>query len=618
MSRRLLLLLLTAALALVLGFWAFTPAQAVAVVRWGGYWLTLAAVAVFVAVLVRSLRDEGAAWRRWREWAAPVAVALAAAGFLHLHEPHEFKIVADEVVLQLTAKQLHFAREAAVVGRGYEYAGNFTPLVSYVDKRPLLFPFLVSVLHDLTGFRVANAHFLNAALSAALMLLLLLIGRRIAGWGAGVSAVLLVATIPLVAQNACGAGFELLNLVMILAAIWLGMRAAEQPANDDRLGAFVTSGVLLALVRYESVLFIVPVAAVVVYVWWRQREVRVPWSVAVAPLLLVIAPLQLNVFKLSAAAWQLEDVSGADAPFSFRYFYDNVGHAMNFFLATDGLQPNSVLVAVAGAFGVGLFVLVLYRRSRAIFREQPGHAVLTIFLLGLLAHTLLMLCYFWGKWDDPIIRRLSLPAHLLLVLALVFVWPQLVAHRRRWAILSGAALAYLCSFTIPSNAMHRFTQENFAARSTNWLGEHIRALGDESALGIGRSGRLQWFLQGKSCVDAEDVARRPDALLAHFRNRSFAHILVVQRLTPQFGTGLRRVQREDDLGEGVTLQLIEERAFAPFYLVALSRIVAIDEAKFRAWAADYAARPAPRRVPSDPAAQKAEDEQLLEWLRQLP
>ena len=81
-------------------------------------------------------------------------------------------------------------------------------------------------------------------------------------------------------------------------------------------------------------------------------------------------------------------------------------------------------------------MLVLYRHYRAIFRNSPAEAVHVLFIIGLLVHTGFMLCYFWGKWDDPVIRRLSLPAHLLLVFSLVYVWPRLVPHPRRW-LMSG-------------------------------------------------------------------------------------------------------------------------------------------------------------------------------------
>ena len=419
MTRRILLLGLVSALALVLGFVSFTAPQAVLAVRYAGYWIVLVATVWFGYHLGRSLRSDWPAVRAWRTWWRPGLVLLAATVILHVQERHEFKIVADEVVLQLTAQRMHFAREAGVVLRGYDYAGNFTPFVVNVDKRPLFFPFLLSLVHDFTGYRVGNAFVLNAALSLALMALAMLVARRIGGWGAACAAVLLLAGVPLVAQSACGSGFDLLNLVMILLVWWLGLRYADEPQNDDRLAAFVLGAILLAQVRYESVLFLLPVGATLIYLWRRSRQIRLPAAVLAAPLLLLVVPWQYNVFKVLNTYWQLNDVQGATSPFGLQYFYENVGHAMNFFLCFDGTQPNSWLVGLAGTLGVGFFVLVLYRHHRAIFRDAPVEAVHVIFLVGLVVHTGFMLCYFWGRWDDPVIRRLSLPAHLLLVFSLI-------------------------------------------------------------------------------------------------------------------------------------------------------------------------------------------------------
>ncbi len=619
MSRRVLLLLLIVALALTLGFWSFAPREAIAAVRFGGYWFTLVATACFVVTLVRSLR--GDAWseiRAWRGWWKPVAVTLLATGFLHVHERHEIKIVADEVLLGLTAKSMHTDRQASVVVRGYDYAGNFTPMASYVDKRPLFFPFLLATVHDLTGFRPENVFALNAGLSALFMLLVLLVGRRIGGWPAGLAGVALFAGIPLIAQNAAGAGFELLNLLMIVLALWLGMRAAEQPRDPDRLGAFVLCGALLAQVRYESVLFILPVGVTVVYCWWRARELVLPWSVLVTPLLLVICPLHYNVFKVFESSWQMSDIAGADVPFSFRYFYDNVGHALNFFLSFDGAQPSSALVAMLGAIAVGFLVLVVYREHREIFTVRPGLAVFLIFMGGLAIHTGFMLCYFWGHWDDPIIRRLSLPANLMLVIAIVFIWPRLVRAQRSWSILGGLAAAWIACFALPANAKQRFNNENFAARTTNWIAEHVKAVGSQSALAVDPYAQLVWILHGKSSVTAVQLAEKPEGFALHFRNRSFANFFLVQRLTPNVETGGRWMGDGDHFGGAFKLEMIEERAFAPLYLVRINRIVDVDEEKLVAWAKQRKENPPPPPAKQNGELSPTDNEQLLLWLRQLP
>ncbi len=619
MLRKSILFGLIAALAVVFGFVSYrhAPAEAVMLVKKYGYWQILLVTVLFTLCAVRSLRAEVAAgWKSWRIWAGPVALVLAGSVFLHIQERHEFKMVMDEVVLQDTALRMHFAREAAATVRGYDLAGNFTALQVYVDKRPLFFPFLLSVLHDLTGYRVSNAFVLNGLLTVVFVALVFLVGRRLAGRPAGVAAVLLVVSIPLVHQNVASSGFELLNLVMIVATLWFGMRYVERP-DTDRLGAFVLAGILLAQTRYESALFILPVGVVILYQWWRQRAVDLSWPVLVAPLLLVIVPLHFNVFKITTATWQLNDGPGSDTPFSPRFFYDNVAHALNFFLATDGSQPNSLLVSVLGVVGVAFFVLVLYREHRALFRQQAAQAVFCIFMLGLMLHTVLMLCYFWGQFDDIIIRRLSLPSHLLLILTFLFVFPRLVSHRSRWQWLLAITGVFIIGFTLPSVAMHRYSQENFAARTNTWLSDFIDGLGDDTALAVDGGSGLQWFIHRKSSIPVDTLARSPENYAFHFRNHSFNHFFVVQRIGVDYDKGILLPSIDDDLGDGVTLELVAEKTFSPVYRIRISRVTAIDEAKLKAWAKRRGTA-----VPITPqlksTIQKSDSGAIDRWFKMLP
>src|SRR5664280_42764 len=615
MSKRLILLALVTALSVVLGFVTFSPAQAVNVVQHGGYWLVLVAFVWFAGHLVRSLRDD---WPRLRDLGSwwPVGLfVLGTAVFLHVQERHEFKIVADEIVLGSTAMEMHFEREAAVVVRGYDYASNFVPFNVYLDKRPVFFPFLLALVHDFTGYRVSNVFVLNGLLSLALTALFYLVGRRLGGPRAGAAAVLLLITVPLVAQNATGGGFDLLNMVMIVLTLWLGLRYAERP-ESHRLCGFALSGVLLAQVRYESALFILPVGATIFYVWWRNRRVDLPWALLFAPLLLVLLPLQYNVFKLSQASWQLNDVAGATAPFGLKYFYDNVGHALNFFFTFDGTQPGSWFVAVLGIFGVGFFVLTFYKDHREIFAGDPATATFSIFMLGLLIHTGLMLCYFWGKWDDPIIRRLSLPAHVLMIFAFIYVVPRLTGHRLRWPVVIGASLAYLMGATVPASALHRFTQENFAAGTVNWVGGFIRGLGSKSVLAIDNNSGLEWLLYRKSSTNPAALSQRPEAFLYHYQRHTFEEVVAVQRVAVDLASNVRYVSVDEDLGPGIQLELIEEKAFSPAYIVRISRVVGVDEGKLLAWAKERRKLFESKKTIAVPAT--ADASQLVEWLRQLP
>ncbi len=586
MTKRILLFALITLLAVQLGFLTFPPARSVSLVRNFGYVWMFVIHAWFGWALWRCHQQEGRGFvpQVWRRRGLVFFLLIAAAA-LHVLERHEFKIVADELVIGNVGMQMHFERVGSMVVRAYDYASNYTVLNDVVDKRPLAFPFLLSVAHDLTGYRVENVFWVNALVSFALVVVTWLVASRLGGAKAGVSSVVLLCSVPLIAQNATGAGFELHNLLMIFVTLWLGMRYAERPSRE-RLTAFVLSGVILAQVRYESALFVLPVGATVLWVWWRERRADFAPVIFAAPLLMLPVPLQQNVFKLREATWQLDGVAGATSPFGLGYFYTNVGHAMNFFLSFDGSQPNSWILGVVGALCTGFALLRVFREREAMVKQSPQDMVAAIFLAGLLLHTGLMLCYFWGKWDDPIIRRLSLPAHALLLVAIAFVWGRLVRHPRAWEGLIVAAGMHWVFFALPASAKHPFTQENFAAATCNWVSDFIRRDVPGTALAIDDNAGHVWFLHRKSCINPGRLTANWEGYAHHFERRSFSDFIVVQRIGVNQATDEKYVSLKDDFGGGLTLELIEEKALAPFYYVRISRVVGVDRKKLGAWAAE--------------------------------
>ncbi len=148
------------------GFIYFPVGTARNIIRFGGYYAMLATFTLWLVALWRVFRSSSNAavrWQRGERVSAGGAIALLAVIAL-THDSFRSKILFDEYVLQATAYNLHFFRDNSAIVRGYEIGGVFLSIDSYVDKRPVFFPFLVSLVHDLAGFRPANAFALNAAL----------------------------------------------------------------------------------------------------------------------------------------------------------------------------------------------------------------------------------------------------------------------------------------------------------------------------------------------------------------------------------------------------------------------------------------------------------------------
>jgi len=275
----------------------------------------------------------------------------------------------DEIMLLGTSMSMHFDKTVLTPVRGNDIQGTFVIIDGMMDKRPLFFPFLVSLLHDLTGYRPANSFILNGCLTFVFLGLVNAAGRLLAGRVAGWLGVALFAGLPLLAHNATGGGFELLNLVMILGTLLLGARLVER-RDESSMTAFCFSALLLAQVRYESVIYLLPVAGIVLWVWWRAERLILPWPVLLAPLLMIHYPLQHRIFDLRASAWELGSRPGSTAPFSPSYIVDNLSHALAFFFGRAADQPNSLLLSAVGLIAVPFFVLTLVKWLKTLTREN--------------------------------------------------------------------------------------------------------------------------------------------------------------------------------------------------------------------------------------------------------
>lgn len=579
-DRRFVVLLCSAAASVLIGFLLVSPDRALNVITFGGYWMMLALVATAAWVWWRSLKTEISVWSSgWKDQSGPVGLVLVCWVMLIVHDPFGFKILMDEAMLAGTAMSMHFEKIAIVPMRGHDIQGAFELLGGQLDKRPLLQPFLVSVIHDFTGYRPENGFVLNAGLTLVLLVLVYRAGVRLAGRGAGCCAVGLLTSLPLLAQNATGGGFEVLNLVMILAVFLAGVRFAEK-RDSISMDALVVTTILLALTRYESVLFVFPVAGLIVWGWIQAGRPILGWVSAVSPMMLVPYALHNKVFSVRESSWEMASLGDFDTPFSVRYVTDNIAHAMAFFFDTTGEHSNSLVVAVLGCIAVPFVILLLLKLVRQPAQARPVEAAWAAISLGFIAHTSLMMLYFWGRFDDPVIRRLSLPLNLFLVLSIVVVAAQVPGKRRKWMGLAGLIGIGFFSYSLPSMARQDYSLDYYVARETAWRREFIAAHPEKDYLVVDPNS-IEWIIHQVSSTPIKRAVDDPDIMRFNWRNKIFGEMYVFQRYQIEPATGEVVLPEEYDVGSAYVLEPVWERRFTPFTLSRISRIAEIQEGESR-------------------------------------
>ncbi len=642
-DRRIWLVALSSAVALLAGLWLLPARLAAGLAAGGGlsahdmdgladataiqaavksgYWVMLGAFVLFAHAAWRVGCDAWRARRPGRTEAAALALVLAGGGVLLAHEHYGFKILEDEVLLLGTSMGMHLDRDAAYPARAHDVQGPFQIAQGVLDKRPFFFPFLVALTHDLTGYRVENPFYVNTALGLMLLALVWLLGRAVGGspW-AGTAAVLLLAGLPLLGQQMAGGGFDLLNLVMLAAVALL---AREFAARRDAVAqeALVLGAVLLAYARYESVIFLLPVAALALWAWWRDGRVTLSWPVIIAPMLLLPWLWQHRVFSINPNAWELASVPGADTPFALDYFSGNLGSALRFFFDADktqffnGYQPSSPLFSALGLLALPFFGLWIVSTLRAPRTTAPADMALAAMGGGLFAGAVLLMFYY-RHIDEYVIHRLSLPIHLLFLLALVAASAHLRFTTRGWQVLSGLALAALVTHSLPVMAKQAYAREYTPGIEMAWRQEFLKKYPERDYLFIDRDSTF-WIVNRVSATPPAQAKARANDLLWLLRNRGFTAMYVFQqfRVDPEGGT--LQLEPTDDLGPGFELETVWERHISILVYDRISRVTAIRSGGQTAVQSPVITPdPGPARTGAE--LEKAQDAYIKRWLEELP
>jgi hypothetical protein len=575
--RRLGLLAVSGGSAGLLGFLAFKPATLESLVRFGGYYYIATVLVLFVGYFWRVVSARRAVWTEWLTRSRGVGFALlVATAFVLWSDSFKHKILFDEYVLQSTAYQMHVTKEFGTLYRAYHIAGSWLPLDSFVDKRPYFFTFLVSLAHDFTGYRIANIFLVNAALTPVFLGLVYWIARTLTSRGPALLAVGMLATLPLLGQNATGAGMELHNLTMVVLVAALAVLYLRAP-DDDRLVTLVLGAVLLSQSRYESVIFVVPVGLIVVLGWIRAGRVMLPWPVIVGPLLLVPYVWHNRLLAATPQHWQL--LPGQTSRFSVDYLANNLDGAWSFFFSFSGRLANSWYLSILGAAAVVWLLARAWRWARVDPRRPlaPGTIALLGIAAGIVANLTILMFYYWSRLDDVIASRFALPTCLLLaVLAAVMI--ERMGARLRF--VGRAALVGLIGWLVvgasPAIARRIYTDENVVMQEVEWE----RSVLDSRRgplLFIANKSNLPLLLRRIASLNNTTARQRGLQIAYHLREGTFREVIVAQGLRPTSERGELGIDPQDLMPPEFQLETIAEKRFGTRW-TRLSRVVAINPA----------------------------------------
>jgi len=564
--KKLVLLFCLSGLAFWLGFFATTPEEGLELFKRFAYLPLLITFGLWIALVVRSLMIPKPELP-WREIAGVAGLILAILLFYRWAEPVGYNVLNDEAGFAAAAVQIHLHREFGLPLISEIVDGELVIAASGLSKRPYVYPFIVSLLHDLTGFRPANAWFANQLLTAAIFALVYLIGRRLAGWAGGLSALLFWAALPLTAHSAVGSGLDAANTLFLAATLWLGMRYVEAPTATARAGAVAVTGVLLAQSRTEAGVFVLLTGALLLFGWIRARQWILPWSLLLCPMLMVPTALHVRIFQTNRDYFEF--LEEQQSPFGLRYLFGdgetmgNLAHAASFFFNTN---PDLAMVWPVTALGLAGWVIALAGLGWRRRSWSDDIRVVGLFVFGALLHLVLILCYFWGQIDDPLAARFAFPALMALMLG-----PPLAlslfsnAGPLRTALLAAAAgVCLFCAF--PTMAMQNYGSSQDLASEKQWLRDVSSDL-DPDDVFVFDTNVLPWIAEGFATAPL-DVSDELPEVVKNLRGLDFYFVERVLR-NPETGDK----QSEADIPKHWRRkEIVGIGMFAPNVLIRVIRV----------------------------------------------
>ena len=329
---------------------------------------------------------------------------------------------------------------------------------------------------------------------------------------------------------------------------------------------------MLAQTRYESAIYVGSVGLVVIEGWRRAGRVILPPAALCAPLLLIPCALHNVYLSGTPLLWELnEQVSSR---FGIRHLWDNLGHALVYFFGISVRLLNVWWLSVTGIAATGWAVWALWvNRSR--WRDVPPAILgVLVFAVGVLANLTLLMLYFWGQLDDPIVSRLALPAYAMLALVLAWAVGRLGDEFRPrvcvWLVI-GALLSYLA---LGLRVTAHYRDINQLASEISWEQHWVDARDDVSRLFITNKTGLSWLVRKEPVISVDMVRDRADRVRFHMEVGTFREVLVSQYYRPVGPEGGFILDSRDALPPEFVLEPLIERQFGG-RLLRISRVIEV-------------------------------------------
>lgn len=498
-----------------------------AIAQWlfvhGTYYAMMATVLCWAGVELHAaghVRREGVT--RWAKDNAPglvLAVLVTLATALAV-EP-ALRVLSDEANLVGVSRNLFASKTATLTVSGKNYYDSYWDIDVILDRRPTLFPFLVSLLHALLGYSYRNAFHLNLLVLAAFIFLSYRLAKDLGGKTAALVTALFVVAHPTALMTARSGAFDLFSALLGLLVVKKVLDHVRAPSPGTLATLWMTL-CLFAESRYESVLFMPLVLLFLLVSRSLTAAALRPYSFVYALSPVYLAP---RVFQAKLLGNVPEQEAGA-ITFSAGHFLHNLVDYFRPLLSPFDHPAHAGAVIGLGLVGVGLWLRWLVPRLRPADQRPPEVRFALFVAAWLILQAIISFTYVWGQAQHPSAARLFIALDTFFAFAAGWALVRLGARWRPFVSVLIAAAVLVAA--LPVAAQHRMFNRLTQTRESATTWKFFEGLPDKRILIV--TDRPNHFaIMGYGAMSFEG-ARADPYLFVALERHLFRDVYVIQQI----------------------------------------------------------------------------------------
>ncbi len=436
-----------------------------------------------------------------------------------------FRLLSDETNLLSVAQSMALQKKVFLTKMGRIINGDLYPITYTTPKRPLLFSFVVSLVHNVCGYSFENAFRVNLFSLFSILVLTFIAVKRLTSIPVAISTQILIMSQPAIPLHATSAGFDLFSALFF----WLSIFSVYifMQKRDVSSFSFLWCNLLMfANIRYESFFFMVLIIVFLGFLKYLKKEflIKNSFLLGVSPLLFLPRILQTWI----STKGLVENPEGIPS-FSVDHFLTNTAIFIKSQFDFSRILPYATVLNLISFLLLFIILILFITKNFTPIRKWQKHFVFlaALCLSGIFA---IFLPYYMGNYAHPATIRFFLIPVILLSLIPAFYYFLKPGKIKGLIICCLSVLSF--SFYFPVAINNRLLDSQFGIQHLRESYTFLKKQGAISPLIISDT-PSQFIPFNFSAIDFKTANLHKHRILKELSGQVYENIFVFQFVPPE-------------------------------------------------------------------------------------